>query len=651
MERPEEQRRLADLLKRENSGVQSIIEIGGEVSNLVGEVDQLRFKRRKQIEIVGGELGVFLRFVIARVLHNSLANGEGQVEPAKAGIALFKPRDDAQGVQIVVEAEPVGTKRAVESLFARVAKWRMADIVREGEGLGKLRIQAESRGNRAGDLRHFQGMRETAAEVVAEPLGGQAREDLRLAGEAAECARMQNTRGVAGERGAIGVGQLGVNAARRFVLSAAADGNCGRQLRGRFLFARNHECGLFFFTSGYTANRDDWCRHVDFCARSHRVQSHRPVIKHLVTAGWTTPSLREYHPAGFFEGLAQAPKRVCASSRYGPQWEGAMKLIKGMSVLAALATVLLSGCARHSVKEVYYLVGSNMSSSYWQTAVAGFKKAAADYQVTAKTAGPDNYDPQTERTELQNAVAAKPNGILVSVSDVGVLQPAIDAAVNAGVPVITVDSDAAASKRLYFIGTNNLDAGRLGARRVVEKLGGKGSVVFFTIAGQPNTEERLKGFKDVFSTQPGIKIAEVVDIKGAPVTAFDRTQQLLAQTGDKKISAFVCLDSVSGKMVADAVKRSGDTSRELVAWDVNPDTLQAIKDGVIDATVAQKPFTMGYVGLKALDDVFHDPPAQLGKDYSADAFAPYPAFVDTGTAIVDKSNVDGYLAAAQAHAQ
>lgn len=332
-----------------------------------------------------------------------------------------------------------------------------------------------------------------------------------------------------------------------------------------------------------------------------------------------------------------------------------MKAVKGISgillVLVALATVLLSGCARHSLKEVYYLVGSNMSSSYWQTAVAGFKKAAADYQVTTKTAGPDNYDPQTERTELQNAVAAKPNGILVSVSDVGVLQPAIDAAVNAGVPVITVDSDAAASKRLYFIGTNNLEAGRLGGRRVVEKLSGKGSVVFFTIAGQPNTEERLKGFKDVFSTQPGIKIAEVVDIKGAPVTAFDRTQQLMAQTGDKKINAFVCLDSVSGKMVADAVKRTGDTSRELVAWDVNPDTLQAIKDGVIDATIAQKPFTMGYVGLKALDDVFHYPPPQLGKDYSEDAFAPYPAFIDTGTAIVDKSNVDGYLAAAQAHAQ
>jgi ribose transport system substrate-binding protein len=329
-----------------------------------------------------------------------------------------------------------------------------------------------------------------------------------------------------------------------------------------------------------------------------------------------------------------------------------MKPIKWMAVaLTALAIVLIPGCARHSQKEVYYLVAGNMSRAYWQTAVAGFKKAGSEYGVTAKTAGPDNYDPQAELAELQKAVAAKPAGILISVIDAAVLQPGIDAAVSAGIPVITVDSDAAASKRLYFIGTNNLEAGRLGGRRVVEKLSGKGNVVFFTIAGQSNTEERLKGFKDVFSTQLGIKIVEVVDIKGAPISAFDRTQQFLALTGDKKIDAFVCLDSASGKMVADAVKRTGDKSRLVVAWDVDPDTLQAIKDGTIDTTIAQKPFTMGYVGLKALDEVFHNPPAQFGKDYSSDAFAPYPALVDTGTALVDKSNVDGYLAAAQAHAQ
>jgi ribose transport system substrate-binding protein len=330
-----------------------------------------------------------------------------------------------------------------------------------------------------------------------------------------------------------------------------------------------------------------------------------------------------------------------------------MKSIKGIGLaLLALAAVLMPGCgARHSVKEVYYLVASNMSSTYWQTAVVGFKKAAAQYNVTAQVAGPDTYDPQGELAELQKAVAAKPAGILISVSDASALQPEIDAAIGAGIPVITLDSDASNSKRLYFIGTNNLEAGRLGGRRVIQKLGGKGSVVFFTIAGQPNTEERLKGFKDVFSSEPGISIAEVNDVKGDTHIAFDRTQTLMAQTGAKKISAFVCLDSMSGKMVADAIKRTGDTSRLLVAWDVNPDTLNGIKEGVIDSTVVQKPYTMGYVGLKALDEIFHNPPAQLDKNYGSDAFAPYPVFVDTGTSLVDKSNVDVYLADVSAHAQ
>jgi len=211
--------------------------------------------------------------------------------------------------------------------------------------------------------------------------------------------------------------------------------------------------------------------------------------------------------------------------------------------------------------------------------------------------------------------------------------------------VITMDSDAAGSRRLYFIGTNNLEAGRLGGRRVIEKLGGTGNVVFFTISGQANTEERLKGFKDVFAGRPGIKIVDVVDIKGDARTAFDKTQEYLAQTGPKKIDAFVCLEASSGKVVSDAIKRGGG-GRELVAWDVDQDTLDEIKAGTIDATVAQKPFTMGYAGLKALDEVFHAPPKQLDKDYSADAFAPYPVFVDTGTSLVDKSNVDLYIAGA-----
>lgn len=311
---------------------------------------------------------------------------------------------------------------------------------------------------------------------------------------------------------------------------------------------------------------------------------------------------------------------------------------------AALAVVGMAGCGRHSRKEVYYLISVNSKLPYWQTMAAGFNKAAAEYQVTARVAGPDNYDPQGELSEFQKAVAAKPSGILISVSDASLLQNEITSAVNAGVPVITVDSDAVDSRRLFFIGTNNLEAGRLGGRRMVERLGGKGNVVIYTWQGQPNMEERLKGFKDVFANNPGIKIVDLVDIKGNELSAFDKTQAYMALTGDKKVNGFVCLDSSCGKVVADAIARTGAKDRVLVAWDVTQDTLNEIKAGVIESTVAQKPYTMGYVGLKELDMVFHDPPKPLNQNWSTSSFSHFPEIVDTGTALVDKSNVDAYLA-------
>jgi ribose transport system substrate-binding protein len=329
-----------------------------------------------------------------------------------------------------------------------------------------------------------------------------------------------------------------------------------------------------------------------------------------------------------------------------------MRSMKKLVALALSPTLLLLvSCGRHSQSETYYLVAANLSLPYWKTAVSGFNAAAARYKVTAKVAGPDNYDAQAELQELNHAVAAKPAGILISVADEGLLKPGIDAAVAAGIPVITMDSDAPSSRRLFFIGTNNLAAGQLGGQRVAEKLGGRGNVVFFSMPGQPNLDDRLKGFKDAFASHPEIKIMDVVNIKGDARNAFDNTQQYLTQTGMTKVAAFVCLEASSGKVVADAIRRSKATDRVLVAWDVEQDTLAEIKDGTIEATIAQKPYTMGFVGLKELDEIFHNKPASLAKDYSVDAFSEYPVFLDTGTALVDKANVDVYAKSAAEHQQ
>ena len=143
------------------------------------------------------------------------------------------------------------------------------------------------------------------------------------------------------------------------------------------------------------------------------------------------------------------------------------------AAILALAVAFASGCNSDSNKDVYYMIAANVSLPYWQTAANGFNKAAAEYKVTAKVIGPQSYDPLGELDALQQAVRAKPAGILISVADVSILEREIDSAIQEGIPVITMDSDAFVSRRLYFIGTNNVEAGRLGGNRLVEKLGEK----------------------------------------------------------------------------------------------------------------------------------------------------------------------------------
>lgn len=317
-------------------------------------------------------------------------------------------------------------------------------------------------------------------------------------------------------------------------------------------------------------------------------------------------------------------------------------MISAIGVLLALA----SGCSRHDNSERYILVTVNTRLPYWKTAASGLAKAAAQYGVKMDVRGPETYDPAAEAQELRGAIALKPAGLLVSVSDRSLMGPAIDEAVNAGIPVLTIDSDAPESKRLYFIGTNNMQAGVLGGKRLAEKLHGKGNVVFYSMPQQPNLEERLRGYKDVFEDYPGIQIVEVFNIKGDSGNAFDRTMHYLTDKSLRRVDAFVCLESSAGRDVAEALRRQHASDRIVIAMDVDDDTLTGIKQGFIDATVTEKPFTMAFYGLKALDDIHHYP-ADLKRSYAPNSFSPFPTFVDTGSTLVDKSNVDEYLKAEQ----
>jgi ribose transport system substrate-binding protein len=314
------------------------------------------------------------------------------------------------------------------------------------------------------------------------------------------------------------------------------------------------------------------------------------------------------------------------------------------AALAILSVSILSCGAAHDSDEFFVLVSANLQVPYWKAAGAGFSNAATQMKVRSEFSGPQNYDPKAERDALDQAVQKKATGILLAVTDPALLKDSIDKAVAAGVPVITIDSDAPSSKRLFFIGTNNYQAGFTGGQRLSQELKGKGNVVVFTMPDQSNLQERLRGYKEALAKTPEIKITRVVDIQGDPRIAFDTATQIVGKERDK-VDAFVCLEAQSGKEVAGVLNSYHVTGKVVIAMDTDQETLDWIQKGMIAATIAQKPYSMAFVGMQMLDNLYHHKPATLDKDWSKDGFAPIPSFVDTGSDLIDKGNVASFIQA------
>ncbi|MFI5092611.1 MAG: substrate-binding domain-containing protein [Candidatus Acidiferrum sp.] len=316
---------------------------------------------------------------------------------------------------------------------------------------------------------------------------------------------------------------------------------------------------------------------------------------------------------------------------------------------AVLLGVALAACQEpyHQKDEQYYLISANINLPYWQEAEAGLRDAATVMGVKAEMDGPTTLSPKDELDSFQKAVALHPAGILVSVMSQELLKPAIDAAVAQGIPVICIDADAPDSHRIVFVGTDNFRAGQESGKRMADILKGQGRVVIVTVPGQPNLDERVRGVAEALKKYPGIKIAQTIDDKGDPRAANDGVSALLAKK--EKVDGVICLEASGGSGVAEALHRLDLTGKiAIVSFDKDPETLDGIDKGWINATVVQKPYVMAYYGLRFADDLHHNAVHEF-KDWRTAPTDPLPAWVDTGTAIIDKSNLATFREAFAAH--
>ncbi|PYT69699.1 MAG: sugar ABC transporter substrate-binding protein [Acidobacteria bacterium] len=314
-----------------------------------------------------------------------------------------------------------------------------------------------------------------------------------------------------------------------------------------------------------------------------------------------------------------------------------------------LLTGFLVACQApyHQADERYFFVAFNTSLPYWQEAAAGLEDSAKQLGVKAELTGPANFSVNDEVSAFQQAVTQHASGILVSAANPEAFREPIDSAIQQGIPVICVDADSPESKRILFVGTDNLRAGEESGKRMAELLHGKGNVVIITIPGQYNLGDRVRGVEEAFKKYPGIKIPKTIDDKGDSRNAYDAITALLQ--GKDKPDGIIGLEASGGAGAADALHRVDLTGKiPIVAFDKDPETLDWIQRGAITATVVQKPYVMSFYGLKFLDDLHHNAVHDF-KDWRTAPTPSMPAWVDAGTAIVDKNNLAAFREAVASH--
>src|SRR5258706_15104338 len=198
------------------------------------------------------------------------------------------------------------------------------------------------------------------------------------------------------------------------------------------------------------------------------------------------------------------------------------------------------------------------------------------------------YDPASEAGMFQDVIEKQPAGICLSAGRPEMFKTRIDKAISAGIPVICVDADVPDSRRVLYIGTDNLKAGRESLKRMAGLVPGKGNIVVITILGQRNIDDRLAGVVDALKNFPALKVTKIIDDKGDWRNAFDQISDMIVKK--EKIDGIICLEATGGPGASDALNRFEMAGKgAIVAVDKDPKKLGLIEKRGIAGKIAQKP--------------------------------------------------------------
>ena len=331
--------------------------------------------------------------------------------------------------------------------------------------------------------------------------------------------------------------------------------------------------------------------------------------------------------------------------------------MKRALVIAAAFTivVILAGCggsgapaesaetdaaAVDTADELYIGVYCLGNLEYFYDHKIGLEAAGDLMGVQTRYTGPPDYDINAMIAAFEQAIAQQPAGIITFGAENSLL-PVINKAIDAGIPVVTVDGDIPDSKRVSFVGTGNYNAGYLGGSKLAEALGGSGKVAILTEPSVDLHRNRLQGYEDALSEYPGIEVVQIGDTKADPVHTLQVVNAILQKNPD--LDGIGCTDAVGGAASATAIEEAGMVGQvKILSMDRDRQVLEKIQKGIVTGTIVQKSAMMPFFALQIIYNMRHAA-VEITTDNAAADITLAPTYIDTGVKYVDADTAQYYI--------
>jgi ribose transport system substrate-binding protein len=264
-------------------------------------------------------------------------------------------------------------------------------------------------------------------------------------------------------------------------------------------------------------------------------------------------------------------------------------------------TLCLAACTsnKEAPSDIKLAFVTNNSSDFWTIARRGVEKADAELpDVSAEFRITSDGTAAEQKRIIDDLITKGVRGIAISPIDPENETPLINEVAKKAL-VFTQDSDAPASDRACYVGTNNVDAGRQAGQLIKEVLPSGGKIMLFVgKLDARNAQERIQGIKEVLKGS-NIEIIDVRTDDADDVRAKSNAADTLVRHPDVK--ALVGLWSYNGPAILNAVKEARKVGQvKIVAFDEADETLAGIQDGAIYGTVVQQPYEFGYQAIKLM---------------------------------------------------